>query len=67
MQIKTKHKIWFYALAGLSTIVNAYNAYHHGNTDAAIAWIIAGGGFFGTAGAYYELKQLEDANNPEDN
>ena len=67
MQIKTTHKIWFYALAGLSAFFNAYNTYHHGNTDAAIAWLIAGGGFLGTAGAYYELKQIEDANDTEDN
>jgi hypothetical protein len=63
MKIKTSHKIWFYAIAGLAGAFNAYNAYLHHNQDATIAWLIAAGAFFGTASTYHDLKQLEDKQN----
>lgn len=62
MEIKTQYKIWFFAIASLSGFFNAYNAWSHGNTEAAVAWLIAAGSFAGTSGAYQDLKELEDKN-----
>jgi DNA-binding transcriptional regulator of glucitol operon len=60
MKVKTIYKVWFYAIAALASFFLAYTQWKHGNSDAAIAWLICTGAQAGCAGVYYEIKEYQD-------
>ena len=60
MKVKTIYKVWFYAFAALASFFLAYTQWKHGNSDAAIAWLICTGAQASCAGIYHEIKQYQD-------
>jgi hypothetical protein len=63
MKISNKVSMWIYGLAMVAALINAYVAFKHGNSDAAFAWLCAGGMAGGASGAYMKLKENEDEDN----
>ena len=54
---------WIYGFAMIGAMVNAYSVYVHGNQDAFVAWMCAGGMAGGAMSASVKLKENRDEDN----